>query len=155
DPPSYRTPASGAGHTRHYLPGGDHVKGETGGTSLTLDPFVAVSASEELLVRWDTDLHSAQRQTLAKLAELIPYLGRSESVCEARLADDDLVPDHTWWRPEVADGERRTRLLVPTHPLSRKILEVTPDGVRKQKRTLPPGTRWADYTAGTVADAPR
>jgi CRISPR-associated protein Csb2 len=155
DPPSYRTPASGTGHTRHYLPGGDHVKGETGGTSLTLDPFVAVSAAEELLVRWDTDLDSAQRQTLAKLAELIPYLGRSESVCEARLTDNDMVPEHTWWRPEAADGERRTRLLVPTNPVSRKILDVTPDGVRKQKRTLPPGTRWVDYAAGTVADAPR
>src|SRR5512135_1731571 len=30
DPPSYRTPATLPGHTRHYLPGLDHRTGETG-----------------------------------------------------------------------------------------------------------------------------
>ena len=40
-----------------------------------------------LLVRWDADLTADQRQVLAKLAELLPYLGRAESVCEARLLD--------------------------------------------------------------------
>ncbi len=43
DPPSYYTPATLPGHTRHYLPGLDHQKGETGRTDLTLDPFLSAS----------------------------------------------------------------------------------------------------------------
>ncbi len=154
DPPSYRTPITGTGHTRHYLPDLSHRKAETGNTDLTLDPFLTVERDAELLVHWNTDLADDQREVLAKLAELVPYLGRSESVCEARLVQEDVVPDETWWRPEATDGSRRTRLLVPTRPLSRSILETTTGGVRKQKRTMPPGTRWVDYAASDASLRP-
>ena len=83
DPPSYRAPRTLPGHTRHYLPDLEHRKGETGRTDLTLDPFLAVSPKDDLLVQWDAELPSEQRQALAKLAELLPYLGRAESACEA------------------------------------------------------------------------
>ena len=112
DPPSYRTPAALSGHTRHYLPDLDHKKGETGGTDLTLDPFLSVARCDQLLVRWDVHLPAEQRETLAKLVELVPYLGRADSICEARLLDEDPEPDAGWWRP-VAEGARRTRLLSP------------------------------------------
>ena len=102
DPPSYHTPATLPGHTRHYLPELDHQKGETGRTDLTLDPFLSVRPNEDLLVRWDADLPDEQRHALAKLAELLPYLGRAESACEARLLDSDPVPDATWWRAGAA-----------------------------------------------------
>src|SRR5580658_3683286 len=49
DPPSYRTPRTLPGHTRHYLPDLEHRKGETGGTALTLDPFLVVRRDDELL----------------------------------------------------------------------------------------------------------
>jgi CRISPR-associated protein Csb2 len=150
DPPSYRTPPTGTGHTRHYLPDLNHCKAETGNTDLTLDPFRTVEPDAEILVNWDADLDDEQREVLAKLAELVPYLGRSESICEARLVQEDLVPDATWWRPGTPSSSRRARLLVPTRPLSRSVLEATAGGVRKQKRTMPPGTRWVDY----AADAP-
>ena len=87
EPPSYRTPHVTTGHTRHYLPDLDHRRGEPGRTDLTLDPFLAVGQDDELLVRWNADLPGEQRQALAKLVELIPYLGRSESVCAARLEE--------------------------------------------------------------------
>lgn len=148
DPPSYRTPPTATGHTRHYLPDLDHRKGETGNTDLTLDPFLAVDRDAELLVRWDADLDTEQREVLAKLAELLPYLGRSESACEARLADEDLIPDESWWRPETEGGTRPSRLLAVTRPLSRSALEVTTTELRRQRRTLPPGTRWVRYAAG-------
>jgi CRISPR-associated protein Csb2 len=150
DPPAYRTPSTRSGHTRHYLPDLDHRKGETGSTDLTLDPFLTIDRDAELLVRWDADLDGEQREMLAKLAELLPYLGRSESVCEARLADGDLVPDETWWRPEAESGARLSRLLAVTRPLSRSNLEVTTSDLRKRRRTLPPGTRWVTYTASEV-----
>jgi CRISPR-associated protein Csb2 len=152
DPPSYRTPGTGTGHTRHYLPDLTHFKAETGNTDLTLDPFLTVERDAELLIHWDADLNAEQREVLAKLAELVPYLGRSESVCEARLVHEDVMPDETWWRPEATGGSRRMRLLVPTRPLNRTILEATTGNVRRQKRTMPPGTRWVDYA---VSDAPQ
>jgi CRISPR-associated protein Csb2 len=150
DPPSYRAPATKAGHTRHYLPGLDHRTAEHGNTALTLDPFLAVSRQAELLVRWDAELTAGQRQNLAKLAELIPYLGRAESVCEARLLDPDDEPeaDETWWRPGSARSANGARLLAPELPFDRLALEATTASVRKERRTLPPGTRWVTYAAG-------
>src|SRR6266567_1805475 len=151
DPPSYRTPSVRSGHTRHYLPDLDHKKGETGGTDLTLDPFLSVGRREPLLVRWDIHLPAEQRMALAKLVEVVPYLGRADSVCEARLLDEDPEPDQGWWRPG-ADGPRRTRLLAPTRPINRASLEITTVGVRRQRRTLPPSTLWVNYA---TADPPK
>jgi CRISPR-associated protein Csb2 len=144
EPPSYRVPAAVPGHTRHYLPDLEHRKGEQGGTDLTLDPFLSVSRHEPLLIRWEADLSAEQRGVLGKLAELLPYLGRAESVCEAALCEDDPVPDDTWWRP-AAEGTERVRLLVPERPISREILEATTADVRKHRRTVPPGTTWVSY----------
>jgi CRISPR-associated protein Csb2 len=163
DPPSYKTPPIGTGHTRHYLPDLDHRKAQTGHTDLTLDPFLTIGENEdgEFWVRWDAELTVGQRQTLAKLAELVPYLGRSESVCHARLvgpdedsdevSEEDAVPDETWWRPaETAIGAVSSiRLLAPIRPFDRAALEATTGDVRKQKRTVPPGTRWVTYATST------
>lgn len=150
DPPSYRTPPVRPGHTRHYLPDLTHRKGETGRTDLTLDPFLAVRRNDQLLIRWEAGLTGEPRQALAKLAELLPYLGRSESVCQARLLDSDVTPDETWWRPGV-DGPRRVRLLAPLRPAGRTLLETTTAEVRKGRRTIPPGTGWVDYATGAPA----
>lgn len=153
EPPSYLTPSVTTGHTRHYLPDLEHLKGEAGRTDLTLDPFLSVRRDDELLVSWDGDLPGEQRQALAKLAELLPYLGRSESVCEARLIDGDPVPDETWWRPD-AEGSQRIRLLAPTRPVSLGALEVSTADVRRRRRTVPPGTRWVRYAAGEPLTPP-
>ncbi len=154
DPPSYKTPPARTGHTRHYLPDLNHRKAETGNTDLTLDPFLTLDRNAELRVRWDAGLPAGQRATLAKLAELIPYLGRSESACHARLMgpeEEGQEPDDTWWRPGTAGGSARTRLLAPQRPLDRSVLEATTGGIRKQRRTVPPGTRWVSYVTGASA----
>lgn len=151
DPPSYLTPGARSGHTRHYLPDLDHRKGETGRTDLTLDPYLSISRNDELLVRWEADLDPDQRQVLAKLAELLPYLGRADSICEARLLDDDRVPDESWWRPG-ADGDRTSRLLAPDRPVRRAVLELSTVQVRKSRRTVPPETSWVSYAAGPPAE---
>jgi CRISPR-associated protein Csb2 len=155
DPPAYRTPPGRPGHTRHYLPDLDHKKGETGGTDLTLDPFLSISPGEDLLVRWEADLGSEQRAVLVKLAELMPYLGRAESACEARLLDENPEPDERWWLPG-STGVRTTRLLAAAKPVTRAALEITTVEVRRQRRTLPPGTTWVTYaTAATPRRARR
>ncbi len=156
DPPAYKTPPVETGHTRHYLADLDHRKAETGNTDLTLDPFLTIDKDAELLVRWEIDLSPEQQEILTNLAELIPYLGRAESVCIARLVaqsdDTNEVPDETWWHPDMTQGVDRARLLTPRRPLDRANLEATTNGIRKQKRTVPPGTRWVDYA---VDSAPR
>ena len=148
EPPAYRTPPVSAGHTRHYLPGLDHKKGETGGTDLALDPFLSIGRREELLIRWDADLSGEQRGVLGKLVELVPYLGRADSVCAARLLDESPQPDETWWRPGVS-GARQARLLAAARPATRSALEVTTVEVRRNRRTIPAGAAWVDYAAGT------
>ena len=143
-PPTYLAPPARPGHTRHYLPDLDHRKGETGRTDLTLDPFLCVARSDQLLVQWDADLNAGQREVLAKLVELLPYLGRADSVCEARLLDQDPACDESWWHPGDL-GDQRLRLLAPSLPISRAALEVTTVDVRRQRRTLPQGTQWITY----------
>lgn len=154
DPPAFRTPPGRPGHTRHYLPGLAHRKGETGNTDLTLDPFLAVKADGKLLVQWDTDLPDEQRQVLAKLAELLPYLGRAESVCEARLLDADPEPDTSWWRPGT-EGADRARLLTPARPVSRAALEATTVDIRRRRRRIPDGAQWVSYSATPSLPAAR
>ena len=153
DPPSYLTPRVRPGHTRHYLPDLDHRKGEPGRTDLTLDPYLSIRRDAELLVRWDADLDPEQRQVLAKLAELLPYLGRADSICEARLLDEDRVPDQNWWRPG-ADGDRTARLLSPARPVRRAVLEMSTVQVRKSRRTVPPETIWVSYGSTRPAAPP-
>jgi len=154
EPPAYRTPETSPGHTRHYLPDLAHRTGATGNTDLTLDPYRWVPRDEPLLVRWEARLPPEQRETLAKLLELVPYLGRAESVCQARLLDptEEPEPDGQWWRPGAAGGEQ-VRLLAPALPVRRPLLELGTVEVRKQRRTVPPETRWVTYTR-SVADSP-
>jgi CRISPR-associated protein Csb2 len=143
-PPSYLTPKAWPAHTRHYMPDLSHRKGESGRTDLTHDPFQWVPRDADLLVRWEADLDPEQRAVLAKLAELLPYLGRADSVCEARLLDTDPVPHGAWWRPD-AGGAHSARLLAPSIPVARTALEMTTTEIRKSRRTMPPGTNWVEY----------
>src|SRR6185437_15432745 len=106
----------------------------------------SISRSDELLVRWDVELAGGQRAVLSKLLELMPYLGRAESVCEARLLDNDPEPDESWWRPGTA-GDRQARLLAPARPVSRPALEISTVEVRRSRRTLPLGSVLVSYAA--------
>ena len=154
--PQYWTAPARPAHTRHYLPDTDHKTGETGATDLTLDSYLSLSAAgDHLLVRWDVELTGEQRGVLAKLAELVPYLGRAESVCEIRLLDTDLQPDETWWRPGAV-GAETARLLAPVRPIRRPVLELTTVEVRRARRTVPLDTTWVTYARTSVdaADVP-
>jgi CRISPR-associated protein Csb2 len=152
EPPAYRTPPVRAGHSRHYLPDLNHRKGETGATDLTLDPYLSVAHEAELLVRWQASLTADQREVLAKLLELVPYLGRAESVCEARLLDGDVAPDGTWWQPSPA-GAETVRLLAPARPVRRALLELGTVEIRKGRRTMPPETEWVTYARAETEPA--
>lgn len=144
--PSYRVPPTGKGHSRHYMPDNLRRSGATGSTDLVLDPFLALDPSAELVVRWaDATLTNEQRRALSTLVGRIPYLGRSESVCEGRVVDDliDSAAAH-WWHPAAPDDESTVRLLASVDG-SRSQLEVTPHTVRRSKLLTPAGSKWVDY----------
>ncbi len=154
-PPSYRTPPAAHEHTRHYLPDAAHTTAAAGHTELTLDPYLRLPRDAELLVQWPVDLPAAARSTLAKLAEQLPYLGRADAVCHARLRDAEPSVDDTWWRPAAAGQAHATRLLAATPPIDRATLEVTTVQVRRGRRTVPAGTTWVPYLAPHAPEAGR
>lgn len=168
NPSAYRTPATRPGTTRHYLPDGKHRKSETGNTDLVIDTFLAVDPGSddhgesgdaanvaELLIQWDASLSANDRTALAKLAELVPYLGRSESVCACRLLDADPEPDLSWWRlGEAGDGVQQIDLLAVDGQVDRLLLEVSTTDTRKARRLLPKGSRKLVYGTHITADLP-
>ncbi len=80
-PPRFRLPPATTAHTRHYMPtkGGDKTK--------VFDTFIQLAESASLLVAWEMHLPPAERAALHTLAERLAYLGRAESLVEARLLD--------------------------------------------------------------------
>lgn len=149
-PPSFGLPPHTEGHTRHYLPDVSHMKGRP--RHKALDAFVVMERGADVLVEWPVDLAPDQRSALATLAELLPYLGRAESVCEARLLG---VSDHptgvTWVEPVKEDRElsagRAELVLSPGVPLDVAALTVRTLDLQKSRRMEPPGSIRVPYPA--------
>lgn len=156
-PDAYLTPPALPGSTRHYMPDPKHKRSETGNTDQVIDAFLAVVPEESLLVHWAGDLEASDRETLRKLVELIPYLGRSESICVATLWDDEPTIDDGWWRlGEDGEGVRQVELLAPDGPPPREYLEATTTATRKGRRLIPLGAHAARYgTRAPQRSAPR
>jgi CRISPR-associated protein Csb2 len=149
-PPSYLLPDSSPSHTRHYLPGAGHTE-VSRDTAYTLAPRLQLEPDTEILVLWpDAEADAEDRQVLTLLAQGLAYLGRAESVCEARLLDPEQVPsvDERWTQP--ADNADELRVLAPTPRVTRAELEVTPDAMRKARRLVPSGAAWRGYRRGVV-----
>lgn len=144
-PAAYRTPGAHAGTTRHYMPLPTHRTDSTGATAQVIDAFLAVPTDDPLLVQWAVDLPPDDRVHLRKLLELVPYLGRSESLARLELLDDNVPVDDTWWRlGVVGPSTDQVQLLAPT-TVTLPVLEQTTTSVRKARRTLPPGTATLVY----------
>ena len=88
--PSYRLPRAVASHTRHFMP--KDSKNPEDRTKI-FDAFARVGASAELTVVWPVSLSDAASTLLAELVPKLSYLGRAESVVEARLVDDTALPE--------------------------------------------------------------
>jgi CRISPR-associated protein Csb2 len=123
------------------------------------DPFVTVDPESVVHARWDATLDAASREVLERLCALMPYLGRAESLCAARVLSDTEVqamPQDDWYEPgHVGDLTHPTmQLLSPQVPLDVPALVATTTAVRKAGRTTPPGTRWLSYPAPVPATPP-
>lgn len=112
--PRYRLGPSTAAHARHYMP-------RTGdGTDKIFDPFLRLEGGGHIAVMWPgVSLDASQQQALTTLLARLGYLGRAESLVEARLCeragdancvapgDDDPVDE---------DRYELTRVLAPMAP---------------------------------------
>ncbi|MFJ5198002.1 type I-U CRISPR-associated protein Csb2 [Streptomyces sp. NPDC088394] len=152
-PPTYRIPPHHLSHSRHYFPDSTHRSGSSAGTDLALDAFAALGGDATIYVQWPGDLTTDQTKTLAQLAETLPYLGRADSIVEARLltsADDIPTDTHT---PAVQlndddlapNGWTNLELLAPTIPLDLDGLTMRPTDVRTRSLLYPPGSRLLSY----------
>jgi CRISPR-associated protein Csb2 len=151
-PCAYALPPYTRGHTRHYLRG---EKGDDESTFLTLDPFVSCARGGRVVVLWpDAEIVEEQRSVLAMLCSQLTYLGRAESLCDARLmADDEMWAASVNAMPTDLDDETTDadaiRLLVPIRPLDFESLCVRLAEMRSDRRrraVVPSAARYVRYS---------
>ncbi len=150
-PPEFVLPRHAASHTRHYLPGPSHKAGVSTDTSKVLDAFVAVDPSDELIVRWETDLDDEARGILSRLAGELTYFGRAESICDAEARFERSSRESPVYRAlDPTDPAESVSLLVADRPLDEDALTVTTTQVRsKLRQREPPATTRFRYPRPT------
>lgn len=143
EPPSYSLPPWAEAHTRHYYPD------TADGTDKVFDPFVVMSRDATLRITWDCTLDSAQRALLDRLLSVVPYLGRADSICAARvLGDDDADGDEERFEclPEdIGRAGDAVPVLCLERPLNTQVLEQRSSDLRSARLRVPAGARWVTY----------
>lgn len=110
-PPVFRLPSATRGHTRHYMPWHKTWSAEDpqSSTTLVFDTFVSLDLDAVVQAVWpDASLDGEAAAALAAAAERLMYLGRAESLCEARLVlhdDPDGVRGQVVTWVDTATGE--------------------------------------------------
>lgn len=141
-PPTYVVPEYVEAHTRHYMPD------VACGTDKVIDAFAVFERDGELTVTWPVDLPAGQHGALEVLAAQLPYVGRAESICEARLvASGETRPGGVELAPVATgeDGFSTMRVLAAERPLDIDALTARTTDVRKARLLVPPGTYWQEY----------
>lgn len=143
-PPAVRAAPRTEASIRTYLPAEGHRSGAAKpDVDLAVDAFVAVAPGTGVAYRWDVDLSDSQSDALRQLADALPYLGRAESVCEARVLVD--VPPDGWTDPGSDVEGQGMRVLVPDVPLDLSALCVSIRDMRKGGHLRPSGASWVRY----------
>lgn len=155
--PTYIVPKYIEAHTRHYMPDLNHKPLVANGTDKVIDAFAVFERDGELAITWPVELATEQREALEQLAEQLSYLGRAESICEARVASaDDSLPDGIQLTPRTADNSNDAmtmRVLTPTQPLDIDALIARTTKIRRKDRLLvPTGTYWQEYSRPQPTD---
>lgn len=150
-PPTYAVPPSRAAHVRHWMPTSAH-RSDPGGYDkrLVLDGFVAVDPSEELAVAWPVDLNGKERDALAVLLSRLTYLGRAESLVEARLESEEAALGTRQRCAPLSVGEgslaaEPLELLVARPDMTIEQLTVTTAELQKRRMSVPPGAQQVAY----------
>jgi CRISPR-associated protein Csb2 len=151
--PSYSVPKFSQAHVRHYLPESAHLQGMSTSTAKVLDAFGVVNQSDALYITWPIELSTLEREALANLANQLPYLGRAESLVQARLLPaGEVVPANSESRtistvPNNQPNASPIRLLSPSAETDWDSLILIPWKLRNQGYVRPPGTKQVNYFA--------
>ncbi|MFR9724009.1 type I-U CRISPR-associated protein Csb2 [Streptomyces sp. MS19] len=157
-PPLYHLPPYQLAHTRHYYPDTHHRPGRTS-TDTYIDAFAVLGDDATLYVTWEhATLTDPQLTALERVCLSIPYLGRAESLTEARIHKGPLPGrPHAESRllrwndsGERPPGTEMVQLLVPDGPLNLDALTLRPADIRPKHR-LPPNTCHLPYAVPVPA----
>ena len=153
-PPSYALPPSTEGHTRHYMPSRSWSWARPA-QDMILDAFRAVHPEDEVIVVWEVQLPGDEQAALGEVLRCLGHLGRSESVCSARLLDQHERLPQVNARPIMdASVEESVGLLCPTSDATLKEIGVSIGELRRRRQLLPPKTRKVSYLVEVEAPAP-
>ena len=148
DPPDIYLAPKIDSSIRTYIPSENHKSGQKKpDQDLMVDAFGAVDPSSTAIAyKWDVELNDRQVQTLEVLTQNLTYLGRSESICLAKIIQDDTKINTFDWKQakNLTDGTG-SRVLVPNSGINLSLLSESVDQMRKSKRLDPVGARWMVY----------
>lgn len=110
--PLFELPPAVQSHTRHFMPGRGMDKPKV------FDTFI--QSNRPIRIGWNVNLDAAQRRALHLLCDRLGYLGRAESIVEARLAQEgNAFSANSTPLPQgfdVPDGHELVRVLCPAPP---------------------------------------
>lgn len=147
--PVYELPPVTAAHTRHYVPSRQHSPTRPGKTDRLLDGFLTVDPDRELRVWWSVELRPPELTAATYAVEALGYLGRSESVCTARVLNGGPSPqlDAVPLKAIVAASAQQEIVellcLEGIDPLNALTSSVA--NLRRGRMTWPPGARFVEY----------
>ncbi len=152
--PTIRVPAMKPAHLRHYMPQINHRSVGKRSTTLTFDSFAVMSPGAPIFIEWDVDMAPSAQTALDEVALGIPYLGRSESICNVALVRQIEGRTPVSWRPAGKDDPPDAEILCARQPLELNDLMQSPDTVRRDRRLFPTGSRLVPYQKRESARAP-
>ncbi|MFD9814924.1 type I-U CRISPR-associated protein Csb2 [Streptomyces sp. NPDC059080] len=156
-PPRYAIPPYRLAHTRHYYPDTQHRQGATS-TDAALDNFAQLDGDATVYATWNLDLPGEEEKALERLLASLPYLGRADSICDARLERVAPAPAPEKHHPvtplqfadDLGPGQEVVQLLAPTAPLDMNALLMRPVDVRR-RQLFPPSSQLLDYAIPSEA----
>lgn len=110
--PSFELPPAIQSHTRHYMPSKGDVK------TKVFDTFI--QTDRPLRIAWHIELTESERLALVIICDRLGYLGRAESIVEAKLlpAGSSIQPNAIPLAEDAAlpEGSELVRVLCPCLP---------------------------------------
>lgn len=156
--PTFYLPPATIAHTRHYMPPKNYQFPYKPKTNLILDTFLVVAKTRPVCIQWNgVSFADKEKNIVGKILSTLPYMGRSESWCVARLNDrvqqkPNCVPLGSTFQGNVD----LVRVMLPEEGIDLKSLYTTTDNIRKkEKKVYPDGSRIEIYQREQECLAPR
>ena len=136
---SFRIPSAVQTHTRHYMP-------TRKSSEKVIDSFVMTDKDGCLYAQWDDlNLEEEQEETLEKIVSKIRYLGRAESWCKVRIAEQHKSPNCVLLDGDNSEGKDIIDVITPTQDATLEDLCMETRDIYKSKKSHPDKSRFVQY----------